>query len=656
MASMPGKSGDEFQLSWRAPLSADWVSRWKVVDQRVRSLSSQADRDIEGLCLELRRLSGQRLGMSEQLKMEGTARRLIPLWEQIPLRKFRIGLVGNRTLSYLINPLRVAGLARGLLIDVLEAPYNSIASFAYGDHGHLANARLDAVLVIVDQDAFMHSTRLLDLEEEDRAVSQARALLVNLGSNVSRSLRAPTIVATLPAVVPSVSLSDIAIPGSPHRFIARINEVIAQGAISNDWIVWDLAAIASQVGSAKWFDPALFFHAKIPFRIEYCPLVADRLCGTIAAITGKSCRALVLDLDNTVWGGVIGDDGVDQIKIGSTSADGEAFLALQDFSLKLRRRGILLGVCSKNDDATAREPFRSHPDMLLREQDIAVFQANWDDKATNVRAIAKSMNLGLESICFVDDNPAERERVRQELPLVNVPEMGNDPAYFVQLLCDSGAFEQFKLNRDDLGRAQAFENNAGRVELQSKIGNYDEYLQSLEMSLTVSRFDTVGRSRIVQLINKSNQFNLTTRRYNENDVESLEADLAGTLCWQARLSDRFGDHGMIAVVVVKKAATTWTIDTWLMSCRVLMRGVEQALMNLLIEKARAEGITKVIGEYVPSGRNGMVADFFTRMGFSEIAGSAGSERREFECHTAHWTVKNTFMNIIHPLAPRKSIA
>ena len=637
---------DNTLFPWRAPLAADWIARWQAADSVARTLKTGRvdDAVATGLCVAVRRLANERLGVSEQLKLESLARRLVPLADRLPgLRSFRIGLIGNRTLSFLINPLRASGLGRGLLIDAIEAPYDSAANFAFGDAGAFTNAGVDGVVVVLDEGAFAHGGRLLDTQGEDASLANAVSLLHRIAAVTRDSLGVPTIVATLPGTATAVSSADVAIAGTRTRFAARLNAEIVAGGGSRDWIVWDLAALAARVGHDAWFDPARFHQAKTPFAIEICPLVADHLSRIVAAMTGKSARALVLDLDNTLWGGVIGDDGVAGIELGQNSADGEAYVAFQRFVLGLRERGVVIAVCSKNTDEIAREPFRTHPEMVLRESHIAVFQANWEDKATNVQAIAEALNLGLESLVFVDDNPAERERVRQQLPLVSVPEIGSDPAWFPALLCDAGVFEHLILGADDLGRAESYEGNARRAELQSSAGNYDEYLQSLQMKLELSRFDELGRARIAQLINKSNQFNLTTRRYDEEDVRRLSAD-RDVICWQARLTDTFSAHGMIAVVIVRIEPGQWVIDTWLQSCRVLARGVEETLMNELVSLARAAGTERILGEYLPTARNGMVADFYPRLGFAELD-TAPDGRKRFTCLTASFVPLKSFIDV-----------
>ena len=627
---------------WRAPLSADWDARWTALDASVRGLEHASAEAIMDVCAGLRRLTSQQLGPREQFKLEATARHLLRSGATLaPLRKFRIGLIGNRTLSFLVNPLRAAGLSRGLLLDAVEAPYDSVAAFALGGCDAFADEKLDGAVLVLDENGFAPREGVLDCAQEDAALASADAFLHQLADAVRERHSVQMMVATIPHPGARVASADLALGGSDARFIARLNAAIADGAMRGDWIVWDLANLAARVGLDTWFDPIRFHEAKTPFRVEMCPLAADHLSRVIAAMTGKTCRALILDLDNTLWGGVIGDDGLAGLVLGHGSPEGEAFLAFQRFVLDLRCRGIVLAVCSKNTDEIAREPFRSHPEMLLKEEHIAIFQANWEDKATNIKAIAEALALGLDSIAFADDNAAERERVRQELPLVSVPELGGDPAYFPARIADSGVFEHLVLNADDLGRAQSYENNARRAELHSRVGNYDEYLASLGMTMEVSRFDAVGRARIAQLINKSNQFNLTTRRYSEEDVRDFEDDRENILCWQARLSDAFGAHGTIAIVIVRKNAGVWTIDTWLQSCRVLKRGVEEALMNLLLERARAEGATRIDGEYIPTPRNQIVADFFARLGFEE----AGSGANRYVCNPAAFKPLKSFINL-----------
>jgi len=325
----------------------------------------------------------------------------------------------------------------------------------------------------------------------------------------------------------------------------------------------------------------------------------------------------VLDLDNTLWHGVIGDDGLEGIVIGQGDATGEAHLAVQECALALRNRGIVLAVSSKNNEDIARGPFREHPEMRLREGHIAVFRANWNDKAGNIKAIAKELSLGLDAVVLLDDDPAERQLVRRLLPQVAVPELPSDPALYVRTLLASGYFEAVSYLEEDRKRGEFYRDNSHRQALQEDASDGAAYLASLKMVLTIQPFDEAGRKRIAQLINKSNQFNLTTRRYSEAEVREIEGD-PNCFTLQARLTDIFGDNGMISVVVCRRVDKDWEVDSWLMSCRVFARGVENAILQELVREARHRGVRSIIGRYRPTARNKLVEDHYSKLGFALI--------------------------------------
>lgn len=319
---------------------------------------------------------------------------------------------------------------------------------------------------------------------------------------------------------------------------------------------------------------------------------------------------------------------------------GEAYLKVQQTALALRERGVVLAVSSKNDDNVARSAFRAHPEMLLKEQDIAVFQANWQDKASNLKAIAQALNIGLNSLVFLDDNPVERAQVREALPEVAVPELPDDPAFYAQTLLAAGYFEAVAFTDEDRKRANQYQSNAERAQALGAATDLGSYLGSLQMRAIFSSFDSVGRKRITQLINKTNQFNLTTRRYTESDVTAFEQGRSG-LTLQVRLIDRFGDNGMISVVVCRTDGADWLIDTWLMSCRVLNRSLEQTTLNFLVSRAREAGVRALIGEYLRTERNGMVKDHYARLGFTPI---------EVEEHRSLWRLEvDSFVPVDTPI-------
>ena len=413
------------------------------------------------------------------------------------------------------------------------------------------------------------------------------------------------------------------LPGTLFWLIARLNSEL-DCLISDDIVILDVAGLASNIGLTNWHDPTLWNIGKLPFSHRYVPIYADHLCRILAAKLGKSRRCLILDLDNTLWGGVIGDDGLNGILIGNGDPTAEAHLHVQRVALDLHDRGIVLAVSSKNEDATARIPFLEHPDMLLREHHIAVFQANWSDKASNIRAISEILSLGLESMVFLDDNPAERMQVRKELPEVAVPELPEDPSLFVRTLIAAGYFEAIAFSEEDQKRASFYQDNIKRVQVLNQSSDMVTYLKSLEMQMICTPFDATGRSRIVQLISKSNQFNLTTKRYSEVEVKDFEEDI-NFYSRQIRLTDALGDNGMIGVIICKKNDATWEIDTWLMSCRVLGRRVEEAVLLDIVSNAKKSGALKLIGVYYPTARNTLVKNHYSKLGFTKISCDERSE-------------------------------
>ena len=385
----------------------------------------------------------------------------------------------------------------------------------------------------------------------------------------------------------------------------------------------DLLALdtrAARDGLLAWHDAGLWHRSKQEVTLPAAPMYGELVARIVAARQGMSKKCLVLDLDNTLWGGVIGDDGMDGIVLGQGSPLGEAFSAMQDYAREQGRRGVILAVCSKNDETNAVEPFILHPDMLLKRMDIASFMANWQDKASNLRAIAHSLSIGLDAMVFVDDNPAERALIRQELPMVAVPEIPEDPAWVVPCLADAGYFEGLAVTKEDRERSVQYQGNIRREGLRASSTDMAGYLRGLEMRLLHRPFDRTGLQRTVQLINKTNQFNLTTRRTTEDAVLAVMADNRA-FGLQMRLLDVFGDNGIIAIVIGRMLPETEAdllIDTWLMSCRVLGRQVEQATMNLVAAQAIAMGAKRLLGDYRPTKKNAMVRDHYAKLGFRPL--------------------------------------
>ena len=326
----------------------------------------------------------------------------------------------------------------------------------------------------------------------------------------------------------------------------------------------------------------------------------------------------MLDLDNTLWGGVIGDDGLDGIVLGEGSAAGEAHLALQHYAKQLKERGVVLAVCSKNDVKIAEAAFRDHPEMALRRSDFAAFQANWDDKAQNLKAIAAKLNIGIDSLVFVDDNPIERARVRQSLPMVAVPEMSEDPAHYVRCLAEAGYFEAVAFTAEDRDRAQAYAANAEREALLGSAESMDDFLRGLGMTAVYGPFTAVDHARVVQLINKTNQFNTTTRRYAADEVARIMED-PDSVTLQFRLLDRVGDNGLVSTMILRPAPDdALEIENWVMSCRVFGRELEYEAMNVAVEAARKSGARALVADYIPTPKNDVISKLYQSLGFSRV--------------------------------------
>jgi FkbH-like protein len=377
----------------------------------------------------------------------------------------------------------------------------------------------------------------------------------------------------------------------------------------------DIEFLSNRRGNLSGVDDRTWFESKQPFAADLLVDVAREYAHILSRLARASKKMLVLDLDNTLWGGVIGDDGLEGIELGTTSPRGEAFRDFQLYLLELSKRGVLLAVCSKNDYDRAIEPFEKHPEMVLRLKDIVSFKANWEPKPDNIRQIARELNLGLDSLVFVDDNRAEIEIVSQFVPEVSTIWAGDDPSEFAAKLKDSRFFELRSITAEDVQRVNQYKQESERQKLLITSTGMEAYLDSLEMVGTIKSFDRMDAPRVAQLIAKSNQFNLTTRRRTEAEVLGILDDEQFS-AFTMRLSDRFGDHGLIAVVVGNARGEEFVIDTWLMSCRVLKRQVEEEVLNEIVRLARARGCARVIGQYIPSSKNGMVRDLYPKMGFA----------------------------------------
>ena len=543
--------------------------------------------------------------------------------------------------------MRVAGLRRGLWVDVWEAPYGQYRQALTSDAA--AAIQFDPTAVLIALDAH-HLTAGLDAaadqDQADRAfeavmkeiVACWRATQDNLGAVVLQQ-------SLLPVLSPLLGENEARLPGSRAALLARINAALPAAADEYGVHLISVHSRAAQDGVRSWHDPVLWLRAKQEISPSAAPVYGDLVARVLAAAQGRVFKALVMDLDNTLWGGVVGDDGMEGLELGQGSAEGEAFVAVQEYARRLSARGVVLAVCSKNDEAIALQAFQHHPEMVLKRSDVASFVANWDDKALNIRRIAGELNLGLDALVFLDDNPFERNLVRETLPDVAVPEIpNNDPALVPQMLADAGYFESLGLTLEDGERAAQYQANRARASAEAS--DLSNYLQSLNMRLIWRPFDEAGLPRIVQLVNKTNQFNLTTPRMSADETRRLMAE-PDVVALQFRLVDRFGDNGMIGIVIARRQGDAARLEAWLMSCRVLGRGVEDAVLGVVAMTARDLGCRRLIGDYTATPKNAMVANLYPRLGFRafEVEDSPTGCTR-FELSLDGWSASPVHIDVV----------
>ncbi|MDO4189617.1 MAG: HAD-IIIC family phosphatase [Lachnospiraceae bacterium] len=380
----------------------------------------------------------------------------------------------------------------------------------------------------------------------------------------------------------------------------------------------DLLSIQIRMGIDQFYDSVLYYSSKMAVSLDAIACISKNVADITKSLRGSFKKGVILDLDNTLWGGVIGDDGLGGIEIGELGS-GHAFSDFQRWLKQLKDRGILLCVCSKNNEDTAKEPFEQHEEMVLRLDDFSMFVANWEDKASNIRYIQKNLNIGMDSLVFIDDNPFERNLVREMIPEITVPELPEDPASYLSFLQGENLFETASYSNDDKDRTKQYQAEIKRKNLEQEFVSIDDYLNNLEMIGEAKAFEQVRFARIAQLTQRSNQFNLRTIRYTEADIERIASDNSYITLYYT-LKDKFGDHGLVSVVIIKKTSKDEAfVDTWLMSCRVLKRGMEEFIVNKFVEAAKNDGIKILTSEYIKTQKNSMVKDIYKTMGFSEIS-------------------------------------
>lgn len=538
----------------------------------------------------------------------------------------KVALLGDTATQFLATAIRGIGLERGYNVNLYEAEYNQIERQFLDPTSELYEFDADYIVLFQSTHKLAESHSLLSVEQQVMIADDRLSFISTICTNPAFASK-KIICLNYPEIEDTIFGSYATkVTSSLTYQIRKLNMGLMN--LSQEYanlFICDIAGLQNKLGRDFMFAPNVYVSTEMVLSIDAIPYVASRVMDIICAIKGQFKKCLILDLDNTLWGGIIGDDGIEGIQLGHGLGIGKAFTEFQMWVKKLKQRGIIICVASKNNEETAKEPFEKHPDMVLKLSDIAVFQANWETKVDNIRTIQSILNISFDSMVFLDDNPFERNMVREHIPGITVPELPGDPGEYLEYLYSLNLFETASYSQADKDRTKQYQIEAQRVSLQKTFSNESDFLKSLDMVSTVSGFTKFNIPRVAQLSQRSNQFNLRTIRYTEADITALAEDPnVIDLCFT--LEDKFGDNGLIAVIIMKKQDDeTLFVDTWFMSCRVLKRGMENFTLNTMVEYARKKGYKRIVGEYLPTPKNKMVEQHYLNLGFEPRSGATTAQ-------------------------------
>lgn len=535
--------------------------------------------------------------------------------------RVKLALLGDSATQLLAQGLKGAAWNEGIDLEVWEADFAQVERQIFDEGSELYEFEPSIIVIFQSSHKLLASYNKLKPEQYASLADNRLALIGNIYSQLKSKLNARIIYYNYTEINDSVFGSYATKTASSFPFqLRKLNYGLMEfAATTPDLFVCDISAIQNLYGKQTLFQSPIYINTEMVLSIDILPEVCLKTIDIIKALNGRFKKCVILDLDNTTWGGIIGDDGLENIQIGSLGI-GKAFSEFQYWIKKLQKRGIIVAVCSKNTESIAKEPFEKHPDMVLRLEDIAVFVANWETKVDNIRHIQSILNIGFDSMVFLDDNPFERNIVKENIKDITVPELPEDPAEYLEYLYSLNLFETISFSGEDAERTKQYQVEAQRAVLQKSFESEDDFLQSLEMISVVESFTKFNTPRVAQLSQRSNQFNLRTVRYTEADIESIGSDNTYAP-FTFTLEDKFGDNGLICIIILKKESTnTLFIETWLMSCRVLKRGMEDFTLNTLVDYARDNGFAYLKGEYIATPKNEMVKDHYKKLGFEADGG------------------------------------
>jgi len=553
------------------------------------------------------------------------------------LKKIKVALLGDTATQFLNQTLRATGYDAGFDLQIVEADFDQIERQVFDENSELYAFKPEVVIVFQASHKLMSKYNKLLPEAHTHLADERLALVESLCSVISDRVAAKIIYYNYSEINDSVFGNYANKLESSFLFqLRKLNYELMKYAVAHpNFYICDLVSVQNSCGKSALFHTSIYVNTEMVLSMDVLPLVAARTVDLIGAMYGKSKKCLILDLDNTLWGGIIGDDGMENIQLG-TLGIGKAFTEFQGWIKKLKNRGIILAVCSKNTESIAREPFEKHPDMVIRMEDIAVFVANWENKADNIRRIQSILNIGFDSMVFLDDNPFERNIVRENIPGITVPELPEDPADYLEYLYNLNLFETISFSNEDAERTKLYQVEAERTSLSKSFTNEEDFLKNLEMVSVVESFNRFNIPRVAQLSQRSNQFNLRTARYTETDIELLSSSM-DHFTFSFTLKDKFGDNGMICVVILEKEKVdTLFISAWFMSCRVLKRGMENFVLNTISDFAKEKNFKFIKGEYRPTAKNEMVKDHYKSLGFEKSG-------QDWILNTADHTRRTTYI-------------
>lgn len=540
------------------------------------------------------------------------------------LSKIKVALLGDTATQFLATAIKGLGAFNGLCVELLEAEYNQVEQQFMDSTSDLYQFDADYIVVFQSTHKWNEKYSLSSVQDQTNLADDRLDFVKYICQTTNKRI----IYLNYPEIEDTIFGSFTSKVSSSFTYqVRKFNyELMNLSQIIPNLFICDIAGLYSKFGRDFMFDSVVYTSTEMILSLDGIPYVASRIMDIISAAQGKFKKCIILDLDNTLWGGVIGDDGLEGIQLGHGLGIGKTFTEFQMWIKKLKNRGIIVCVCSKNDEDKAKEPFEKHPDMVLKLDDISVFMANWNTKVDNIIAIQKILNIGFDSMVFIDDNPFERNIVKENIKDITVPDMPEDPADYLEYLYSLNLFETTTYSSADKDRTKQYQVQAQRSQFSKSFTNEADFLKSLNMVSHISGFTKFNIPRIAQLSQRSNQFNLRTVRYTEADIEEFAKD-DKIVDLSFTLEDKFGDNGLIAVVIMKpQDKDTLFVDTWFMSCRVLKRGMEDFTLNTMVAKARDLGYKKLVGEYLRTHKNNMVADHYKDLGFIQISGDDNQKK------------------------------